>query len=147
MKKTLILTMMLAVSGISIFASPGPEKNPQAELAFKKQFAGASHVKWSTAEDGYLQATFVWADHRTIAYFTPNAEFAGSIRNLFLNQLPLTIMRSIEKRFGGESVIEIREITNDEGTHYSITVDQKNKRYKVKLNSAGEILQKEKIKK
>jgi hypothetical protein len=147
MKKTFILTLMLAVSGMSIFASPATGENPQAESAFKKQFAGAANVKWETVEGGFLQASFTWADHRTIAYFSPEAEFLGSVRNLFFSQLPLAVMRTIDREYGSQSVIEIREIMNSEGTHYSVVLDQKDKRYKLKVNAAGDITEKEKVKK
>jgi hypothetical protein len=146
MKKK-ILILVLTVAGISVFANPTFITDPRAEQVFKKQFFGASHVKWTKAESGYLRATFTWAGHRTIAYFSPNGEFAGSVRNLLFNQLPLTVMRAVDNQFKNNIVIEIREITNDDGTHYAIQLEQKNKKLKVKINSAGEILQQEKVKK
>lgn len=147
MKKTLIVTLMLFVSSISIFARNASDNNPVAESAFNKLFAGASDVKWSTLEGGFIQASFYWSDHRTIAYFSPDAEFLGSVRTLFFNQLPLNVMRAIDNQYGSKSVIEIREITNDEGTSYVVVVDQKEKRIKVSLDSSGGILRKEKVRK
>lgn len=147
MKKSfLTLTVILSVISITTFAGTTPNADPRAEKAFQQQFAGASNVKWSKVEGGYLEAFFTWADHRTIAYFTPEGEFAGSIRNLLFNQLPLSVMRTIDSYYKNDVVVEIKEITNADGTHYSVLVEQKGRQYNVKINNAGEITQKEKVK-
>lgn len=147
MKKSfLTLTVILILISITTFAGTTPNADPRAEQTFQKQFNGASNVKWSKVEDGYLQATFTWADHRTIAYFTPDGEFAGSVRNLLFNQLPLSVMRSIDSYYKNDVVVEIKEITNADGTHYGLIVEQKGRKYNVKINNAGEITQKEKVK-
>lgn len=148
MKKSfLILSLVMTVTGISAFADPIVNTNPRAEKAFQQQFNGASHVKWDKAESGYLKATFTWADHRTIAYFTTDGEFAGSVRNLLFNQLPLTVMRAVDNQFKNNILVEIREITNNNGTYYAIQLEQNNRKYNVKINNAGEVLQKEKVRK
>lgn len=148
MKKSfLTLTVILTVISITTFAGTTHNADPRAEKAFQQQFAGASNVKWSKVENGYLQAVFTWANHRTIAYFSPDAEFVGSVRNLLFNQLPLSVMRTIDSHFKDDVVIEIKEITNDDGTHYDLIVEQKGKKYDVKINNAGEITEKVKVKK
>jgi hypothetical protein len=147
MKKSfLIAALIVLTASISAFARAG-DNDPRAEQAFKKHFAGASNVVWSKLAGGYLQATFTWADHRTIAFFDPSAELVGSVRNLLFNQLPLSIMKTIDREFEDNIIVEIKEITNDDGTFYSIILEQGAKKFNVKVSGAGEILSSEKIKK
>ena len=147
MKKfVLLLPLLLAVISVTSFARNTPDGDPRAEKAFNKYFVGAANVKWSE-EEGFIKVTFTWVDHRTIAYFNLNGELAGSIRNLFFNQLPLSVMRSVQQNFKNPVVVEITEISNEEGIYYGLTVEDENKKFKTRMNSIGEILEKTKMKK
>ena len=146
MKKSfLLLPIIMALISLASFGRPAPI-NPLAEETFKKYFAGAANVNWSE-EEGYLKVTFTWADHRTIAYFNLKGELAGSVRNLFFNQLPLAVMRSIQQSFDHPVVVEIREISNEEGIYYGLSLEDGNKKFKLRVNSLGDILEKTKLKK
>jgi len=147
MKKfVLLLPLLLAVISVTSFARNTPDTDPRAEKAFNRYFAGAANVKWSE-EAGFIKVTFTWAEHRTVAYFNLNGELAGSIRNLFLNQLPLAVMRSVQQNFKNPIVVEIREISNEEGIYYALTVEEDNKKFRVRVNSIGDILERTKLKK
>ncbi len=143
----LLLPLLLVVTALTAFARSTTNNDPRAEQAFNKHFAGASNVKWTKEEGGYLSASFTWADHRTIAYFNSDAELVGCIRGINFNQLPLTVMRSVDSQFINSIILEIREISNDEGVIYAIIAEHKNKTYKIRLNSGGDLLEKERIKK
>ena len=148
MKKSfLLLPIILALISLTSFGRTALPVNPLAEETFNKYFAGAANVKWSEEEEGYLKVTFTWAEHRTVAYFKLNGELAGSIRNIFYNQLPLAVMRSLQQSFNNPVVLEIREIANDEGIYYGLTVEDGKKKFKIRVNSLGDILEKTKIKK
>ena len=147
MKKSfLLLPIILALISLTSFGRTALPVNPLAEETFNKYFAGAANVKWSE-EEGYLKVTFTWAEHRTVAYFNLNGELAGSIRNLFYNQLPLAVMRSLQQSFKNPVVLEIREIANDEGIYYGLTLEDGKKKFKIRVNSLGDILEKTKVKK
>ena len=141
----LLLPIILALISLTSFARNAPV-NPLAEETFKKYFAGAANVKWSE-EGGFLKVTFTWAELRTVAYFNLKGELAGSIRNLFFNQLPLAVMRSVQQSFTNPIVVEIREISNQEGIYYGLTLEDGNKKFKLRVNSLGDVLEKTKIKK
>lgn len=147
MKKSfLLLPVLLAVISLTAFARITPNTDPRAEKAFNNYFAGAANVKWSK-EEGFLKVSFTWADHQTVAYFNSNGELAGSIRGLFYNQLPLSVMKSVEDHFNNPIPLEIREISNEEGVHYTVLVEDNNKKFKVRISSTGDILEKERVKK
>jgi hypothetical protein len=46
-------------------------------------------------------------------------------------------MKTIDKKFPGADVEEVREITNSEGTSYQLKAELANKKFKVTINSAG----------
>jgi hypothetical protein len=147
MKKIFLAAAFLTATVISSFANPIEKADPKAEAVFNKQFAGAQSTIWSKTEEGLLKVNFVWGGHSTVVYFNDKAEIIGSIRNMFYDQLPLTIIRSVESKYQSPVVIEVREVSNEEGTKYALVLEEKTKRYNVRLNSLGEILSSEKVKK
>jgi hypothetical protein len=142
----LLLPLLFVVISLTTFARLNSNIDPRTEKAFKNEFAGAANVTWAKAGD-FMKASFTWADHQAVAYFNTHAEFVGCIRGLFFNQLPLTVIRSVERNFKNAGILEIREITNDEGINYTMALEYKNKKYKIRLNSLGEILENQKLKK
>ncbi|MEP7373732.1 MAG: hypothetical protein ABI675_10115 [Chitinophagaceae bacterium] len=147
MKKSfLLLPLVLVAISLTSFAHINSKVDPRAEQAFNKEFAGASNVTWTTAGN-FLKASFVWANYQAVAYYNNDAELVVCVRGLFFNQLPLTVIRSVERNFKNADMLEIREITNDDGVNYAIVLEYKNRKYHVRVNSIGEILEQEKLKK
>lgn len=147
MKQFFLSFALIATVAIAAAARPVPTEDPLVEKAFRQLFTGASNVSWSKEEGKILRASFLWGEHHTIAYFGNDGELLGSVRNLFFSQLPLTVIRSFNEDFKGHVVLEIREISNDEGTSYSLLTEHKNKNYKLRLNSQGSLITKERVKK
>lgn len=146
MKKTILsLSLMLAV-GVSIaFANVEPVINEKVKAAFQKEFAAAKLVTWSEAGE-YLKASFVLGEHRAIAYFTGEGLLEGCARDLFYDQLPILVMKSLDKRYTGASIIDVTEIVNADGTIYRLTLEFKDKKYKVKADTSGNIIESQKLK-
>ncbi|MGZ5218903.1 MAG: hypothetical protein ACXWWD_09355 [Chitinophagaceae bacterium] len=142
----LALSLSLAVV-LTTAAHPATGENPRAEQAFKKMFAGASHVNWSETNEDLLKVSFVWGDHRTIAFFDKDAQLVGSIRGLFFKELPLSVTKSVTDNFNNPVVLQANEVFNEEGVNYILVIENKGKKYNVRLNTHGQILKKERIKK
>jgi hypothetical protein len=149
MKNLILSFAIVLVTGLTPALAHAVENDPRIEKVFAQQFAGAENVKWTTLDDGYQKANFTLSGIRVEAIFSKEAEFLGAVRNLFYNQLPLAVMQNIGNKFAGAAIIEVKEITNNEGTSYRVVLEQKNKVYTLKLNSQGDITdqEKEKIKK
>jgi hypothetical protein len=149
MKNLIVATVMLATTFAPAMASETQSDDPRAEKVFAKEFAGAENVKWTRLEDGYLRVTFLLNGVAAETYFDADALMLGTVRNLFFNQLPLAVMQTVNKKFANPVVIEVQEITNEEGTSYKLIFEQDSKKYNVRLNSQGEVtsVQKQKIKK
>ena len=147
MKKIFVaLSLLMTVASSISFANINNLPDPGVEEVFKQEFVGAENVNWSQQEN-YQKATFILAGHRMIAYFNEDNELAGCIRDLFYDQLPLIVMKAIDKKFPNAEFQEVREIVNNDGTSYLLTADWNNKKYKIKISSDGNISEIEKLKK
>jgi hypothetical protein len=140
------LSLMLAVGLTTALANDEINVGDKVKESFKKEFAGAEPVKWSDLGD-YQKATFVFGGHRVEAYFNADGVLEGTARDLFFDQLPLAVMRSFDKRFAGADIIDVVEVTNTEGTSYRLTLETQHKRYRVKADTGGNILEVVKVNK
>jgi hypothetical protein len=137
--KKFFLALSLLTTVTLMAARPTTElENPKAVEVFQRQFAGAQNVMWSTVNE-FSKVSFTWAGHRTEAYFNRNAELVAAIRSIFYSQLPLAVVRAAELQFREKMVLEVRELTNEEGTTYSFLLEKKGKRYKAILSSTGHL--------
>ena len=146
MKKIFVsLSLMLTVGLTTVLANDEPVSDKVNE-SFKKEFVGARSVVWNHVGD-YQRASFVFDGHRVEAYFNTDGELAGSARDILFDQLPLSVMRSFEKRFATADVINILEVSNIEGTSYLIKIETQNKQFLVKVGTNGDFLKVDNIKK
>ncbi len=145
-KKLFLAASFMLVLGSSVWASAELEISQAVKESFKKEFMGAELLEWKE-EAGLLKATFILGDHRIQAYFRQDGGLEGSIRTLFYNQLPLTVMTSVDKRFTNAEIWDVNEINNSLGTVYRITMEVKHKKYRLRLDTSGNITDIERIKK
>ena len=146
MKKYLLLPALVAVTILSSFAARPEAEDTRAQREFQKQFNGAQAVKWTTEHEGIQKVSFVWGGVHTVAYFS-GAELVGSVRNIFYDHLPLSVIRAVESRFANPVVIEVTEVSTPDGTTYKILLDEKSKRFQTRFTSYGDILERSKVKK
>jgi hypothetical protein len=149
MKKIIVALSVVAITGLTPVLANGDPGDSRTEEIFIRQFSGAENVKWADLENNFKKVSFTLGGTRAEAYFSSEGELLGTVRNLFFSQLPLVVIQSVNNRFAGSVIVEVKEIANAEGTSYRVVFEHKNKKYNLKLNSSGEILeqQKEKLKK
>lgn len=143
------LAVVAATSLAPVFAAGSHPGDPRSEAIFAKQFSGAENVKWTELDDNFRKVSFTLGGIRAEAFYSNEGELLGTVRNLFFSQLPLAVIQAVNTKFQEPVIIEVKEITNAEGTSYRVILEQKDKKYNLKLNSLGEITdqQKEKVKK
>jgi hypothetical protein len=144
MKKMMMIPVLLLSLVITVHGAGDPVVSAAAKAGFEREFTGATQVEWSVQGDLY-KASFQLAGTHLDAYFSNEGELKGSIRALLFNQLPLPVITSLEKKFGGESVLDVFEINNANGTHYRLTVVKKDKKYRVKCDGLGHLLETERL--
>lgn len=145
MKRIILsLAVLLTLGTTVVFA--GSEGNKKAQQVFQEEFKGAEQVKWTEVGD-YSKANFLLAGHRTEAWFSPEGELVGTIRDIFYNQLPVVVMRTLDKEFLNADIIDLREATGQKGTRYNLTVEKEGKKFKVSVAADGDIVELKKLKK
>jgi hypothetical protein len=147
MKKIIVsFSLLVAIGVTAVSAAPAALPDPRIEKILQKEFTGAEHVKWGE-EEGYITASFVWGGQRTQAWFNKEGELVGSIRGISFTQLPLVVIRSVQARFTAPVLIELREVTNLDGTRYKLILEDGAKKFKVSLLPDGMFDEIQKVKK
>ena len=137
MKKIILSLAVLVIVGASASAADF-KTNPKAVEVFQTEFSGAQSVSW-TEEDGFSKASFLIGGNRALAWFAKDGSLVGSVRSLLYNQLPLAVMRAMERKFGTADIYEIMEINNNEGTRYSFIIEKKGTKQTVTVSADGTI--------
>ncbi|MCZ2458452.1 MAG: hypothetical protein LC128_02405 [Chitinophagales bacterium] len=127
MKKIfLFLSFAMIIGMTTVFAGTDPAVNSRIMNSFKKEFPQVGSIMWSKDQD-YFKATFVMNYFRMEAWFNEEGKLLGTVRNLSFRQLPLIVVKGINNKYPSANIIEILEITNEEGTTYRVTANEKNK--------------------
>ena len=139
MKKTFVTLIVFLTIGITVsLADPITNVDPRILSAFQKEFSFAKNVKWE--EEGNLaRVIFSLNDQGITAWYNSDAELITTARNILYNQLPLSIMRSLDKEYTGVEILAITEITRNDETWYQIRADRKGKKLLLKANPSGNI--------
>jgi hypothetical protein len=147
MKSLFVLLAVVFATGLGPAFANEVKIDPRVENVFARQFTGAENVKWHKLDGGYQRVIFTLNGINAEAFYNEEAEWMGSVRNLFYNQLPLLVMQTVSNKFTDAVIVTVKEITTGDGTQYKIVLEQKDKKYSLRLNSLGNILEKERIKK
>jgi hypothetical protein len=120
MKKVLI-TLAIAISSLVSFAG---EENVSKDVlnTFNKEFNGAKDVRWTTGSDFY-KAVFVLNDQYITAFYNKDGEFLGMTRNISSLNLPLKLQSKIRSEYAEYWISDLFELSDNDGTHYYITVE------------------------
>jgi hypothetical protein len=147
MKKIIVgLTLLLSLASFTTFAR-GEEKVSQETLInFQKEFKAAQNVSWAVADE-VATASFNLNGFRLQAYFDSEGQLLGTARTILFDQLPITVINSINNRYETAPVYEIVEYTTGAETFYCMTVETAKKKLKIRATSAGNLSVEKKIKK
>jgi hypothetical protein len=146
MKKTFVTLFALLTIGITAsLADPIINIDPKILSAFQKEFSFAKNVKWE--EEGNLaRVIFSLNDQGITAWYNSDAELVTTARNILYNQLPISVMRSLDKEYPGADIFGIVEISRNNETYYQIRADRKSKKLLLKASPSGNITVMKKIK-
>ncbi len=146
MKKIFVtLCAFLAIGIAASLAGVGPDVDPKILSAFQKEFSFAKDVKWEV-KGGFTQVNFSLNDYGVVAWYSADAELIGTARNMLYMQLPLSVIRSLEKNYKEASFSGITEITRDGETFYQVQAETNNKKYLLKASVDGTLFVAKRIK-
>ena len=146
MKKTFSVLLAFLIIGINaVMASERADVDPKILSAFQKEFSFAKNVKWDVNGD-FTRVNFVFNDQGVIAWYNSDAELVTTARNILYIQLPISVIRSLEKDYADATFCGITEITRNNETYYQIRADKKDKKFLLKASPSGNITVLKKIK-
>ena len=127
-----IFAMLLAIG--SLFAAEVTEVNSVVLNAFKKQFANASDVEWSTGSN-YYKVRFLYNNNYVYAYYNPEGDFIATTRNVSSVNLPMLLQTDLKQKYNNYWITDLYELAKPENTSYYITLE--NADQKIILKSSG----------
>lgn len=146
MKKTFLALSMILTIALSATPVYREKKiDPRVLSAFEKEFWFAKNASWDES-GGISQVKFSLNDQTFIAWYNTDAELIGTARNILYMQLPLSVIKSLEEKFGSADLSDITEVTKDNLTTYYLTAEEKSKKYFLEASSVGSITILKKIK-
>jgi hypothetical protein len=146
MKKTILSLLALLVTGITaVMASERADVDPKILSAFQKEFSFAKNAKWEL-KGNLTRVNFLINDQAVMAWYNSDAELVTTARNILYNQLPISVIRTLEKEYAGAGFFGITEVERNNETYYQIMADKKNKKYFLKASPSGNIIVLKKIK-
>jgi len=147
MKKIIVgLTLLLSLASITTFARGEEKVSRETLLNFKKEFKTAENVSWAVADE-VATASFNLNGFRLQAYFDGDGQLLGTARTILFDQLPITVINSINNRFGTAPVYEIVEYTRGAETFYTMTAETTKSKLKLRSTVSGNISLEKKTKK
>lgn len=139
MKKIFVALLAFLTIGAVSFANEEHNVDPSILSAFQKEFSFAKDVKWEMKGE-FAQVKFSLNDHGFVAWYNSNAELVSTARNLLYMQLPLSVIRALEKNYSDASFSGIIEVTRNNETFYQVQAEKKNKKFLLKASPDGNIM-------
>ena len=145
MKKFFITFLLFAgMAGSTIFAAGG---SPKAEEALKKEFSGASSIKWEYLKKASIyHACFIYHDEFMHAFFSDDGELIATGRFIPISNLPFLASREISSKYQGYQINDVTEYTRESETGYLVNMENEKSKLAVQVypNGASFVFKKEK---
>lgn len=146
MKKIIVTFLVLFAIGTTFtFAKPGPGIDPRIVNAFQKEFSFAENVKWEKSGD-LTKVSFSINDQGFYAWYNAEAELVTTARNILYMQLPLSVIKTLNRDYSQAELSGIVEYTKNGETFYHINAVKNKKKYLLKATMDGNISSVKKLK-
>ncbi|MET0463864.1 MAG: hypothetical protein ABW007_11955 [Chitinophagaceae bacterium] len=133
--KKIILTLAIAISSMVVFAKD-VKVSTVVLTAFNIEFGEAKDVQWS-AGTGFYKAAFVYNEQYVTAFYSFDGQMLGLARNISSLDLPMNLQTSLKKDYADRWITELFEVSNEEGTHYYITLEQADSKITLKSSNGS----------
>ena len=131
----MIMTLAIAISSFAAFAREGNVSTTVLD-AFTTEFAEAKDVQWTSGSNFY-KADFIMNSQYMAAYYNFNGQLLGVTRNISSLDLPLNLQNNLRKDYGSHWISGLFEVSNDDGTHYYITMENADEVVTLKSSNNG----------
>jgi hypothetical protein len=146
MKKIMVTLVAFFTIGIAVsIANAEPDVDPKILSAFQKEFSFAQNVKWQI-KGKFAQVNFSVNDQGFIAWYNSDAKLVSTARNILYMQLPLSVIKTLEKEFADTSFSGFVEITRGDEILYHIQAERKSKKLLLQVSPGGNVMMVKRVK-
>ena len=147
MKKTFstLFAFLIIFSAATMASERVADVDPKILSAFQKKFSFATNAKWEV-KGNLTQVNFLLNDQGVTAWYNSAAELVTTARNILYNQLPISVIRTLDKEYAGADFLGITEVNRNNETYYQIRADEKHKKFLLRASPSGNIIVLKKIK-
>lgn len=138
MKKLVLISSFFLMIVAGAMAGVNNNVTPQILSSFKKEFSFAENVQWRSA-DNIAFATFSISGKWFTAYFHRDGELLATTRNMLFDELPLTVMQAVSKKYCPGDAVGIYEWQSGTETFYFMTINSKKAESKIKVSTDGQV--------
>jgi hypothetical protein len=138
MKKFLVL---IAAIGLSLHSFAYDPINEKLIESFKSSFPRAQQVSWQELDKTFV-VTFVEENIRARAFFNKDGNLVQLIRYYKEQQLPFSVLHTIQKNFRGKKIFGVVEVTTANAgknmeTEYHVKLEDGRSWTTVKVYASG----------
>jgi hypothetical protein len=135
MKKK-IVTLMAAFVLVAnvIFANTGKNSVPESvAYAFSQSFSHAKVIHWDNFA-GYYKATFMQRGKTMYAFYSDDAEFIGTAKNVLSDKLPDVLQTGVKNKFQGYWITDLAnyQVAGKDG--FLVTIENANEKIVLKTD-------------
>lgn len=134
------------IIGASSFASPEKNINEKLLQTFKESFPNAEQVNWKELKESYV-VDFIEDGVRSEIIYEKTGTFVSSTRYYQEKNLPYYLLINIKKRYPEKKILGVTEISTIDDIFYYIKMEDKTVVTTIKLDSEGNLVLVEKLKK
>lgn len=144
-KQLITLGLLLSVSA-GAFAFDGLVISEKVLQTFKNTFPNAQDVKWLETGEKYT-VNFKENGVLTKIDYDMDGNFISSLRYYSESNLPVNILRKVQKKYADKKIFGVTEMTSDSNVDYYIKMEDNTNWITVKSNANGSMQVVEKYKK
>ena len=137
--KKLFVTVALVVAVITSSFAADVKVDKRIQIAFQKEFASAFNPKWESIGEGLMHVAFTQNGEVMDAYYNEEAQLVSFARSVSVDQLPLLVSRTINEKFSGSKISDIRELVSQNETSYLVTARSESKVVVARVYPSGSI--------
>lgn len=142
LKRVVLIASVILCAQLPLLAAPD-----EALLKlFHRSFPEAEYIRWT--EDGDFNVVcFVQNESQYRIWYDRQGTLIYSLRYCGENELPLTVLRAVKKKYRDRHIEGVTEVTNRSGVCYELLLSDGEKWYTVTSTSSGNVALKSSMKK
>lgn len=134
MKKIVAIVMALFLFASGVLANV----SEKILTSFNKAFPSAENIKWTEDRKGYFVGFTQFGILTKVAY-NHRGDFQYALRYYKEEDLPISILLDVRKRFENEKIFAVTEVSTPEDVEYYIKLKGTKKIYGISVTSWGDI--------